>query len=122
MRLEYSRVPEWPSLAWLAKLEPGNDCVSVQCGVRLETNHDWFCEAVWVGDYASGDLDQSDIVAGSGARIRNEELIFASAGATVDRLVSIEAKDAFYVSNSLPCILGDRCRYRSPATLITLQI
>lgn len=105
MRLEYSRVPEWPSLAWLAKLEQGNSSVSVQCGERLETNHDWFCEAVWAGEYGSGNFDQSDIVAGSGARARNGELIFVSAGATVDRLVSIELKDVFYVSNSLPCIL-----------------
>lgn len=106
MQFEYLLVSEWPALAWLATWEQTSETAIVQHGQRVETNVDWFCEAVWAGDYASGDFDLTDIVAGSGGRVRNDTILYVSSGSTVDRLVSIQVGDSFFVSNSLPCLLA----------------
>ncbi len=78
----------------------------VSHGARVERCDEWFCEAVWDGDYQSGDFDQTDIVAGSGGRIRDAAVTFVSSGSTVDRLQSVETPDATWISNSLPCLLA----------------
>jgi hypothetical protein len=105
MQFEYQLVSEWPSLAWLAMWQQTSETVIVQHGQRVETNANWFCEAVWAGSYAAGDFDLTDIVAGSGGRIRNGSIVYVSSGSTVDRLVSMQVGDSFFVSNSLPCLL-----------------
>jgi hypothetical protein len=106
MRLEYQTMAEWPPLAWLAELRRDDPDVTILHGTRVEVNDEWFCEAVWPGDYASGGFDLTDIVAGSGGRLRDKTLVLVSAGATVDRLASIETRQGFLVSNSLPCLLA----------------
>jgi hypothetical protein len=106
MHFRYQLVPEWPPLAWLARCEKAGPAVTVLHGDGVETDGAWFCEAVWAGDYAAGGFDQTDIVAGSGGRIRNGETVFVSAGSTVDRLASFETGDAAFVSNSLPCLMA----------------
>ena len=68
---------------------------------KIETRKDWFCEAVWDGDFDDGDFDQTDIVAGSGARHRNQNLTFVSAGSLMDRLQYIQVGKATYISNSI---------------------
>lgn len=106
MRFEYVPVPEWPSLAWLARCRAPGAPVTVFHGGRVETAGEWFCEAAWAGDYEAGDFDRTDIVAGSGGRLRDGEVVFVSPGSTVDRLHSLEVEDGAWVSNSLPCLLA----------------
>ena len=65
----------------------------------------WFCEAAWPGDFSAGDLDQAEVVTGSGARLRDDGITFVSASSTVDRLHCLELGDDLLVSNSLPCTL-----------------
>ncbi|HEY1326600.1 MAG TPA: hypothetical protein VGI14_06660 [Casimicrobiaceae bacterium] len=106
MHLDYQAMPAWPPLAWLAKLHKNDAVATILHGAQVETTDDWFCEAVWPDDYESGGFDLTDIVSGSGGRLRGKNLVFVSAGATVDRLASIEAQSGVYVSNSLPCLLA----------------
>jgi len=106
MLLEFVAVAEWPSLAWLARCEPGNPTVTVLHGGRIEKRANWFCEAVWAGDFAEGGFDTTDIVAGSGARIRASRLTFVSSGSTLDRLHFMATREATWVSNSLACLLA----------------
>jgi hypothetical protein len=107
MRLRYTPVSDWPPLAWLARCRPRAPAIDVFHGPRVERAADWFCEAVWDGAFAAGDLDRTDLVYGSGARARaGDGVCFVSSGSTVDRLQSIDAGDASWVSNSLPCLLG----------------
>src|SRR5688500_18505625 len=106
MRFEYQPIAKWPPWACLPRWQKTGDAITDQHGRRVESNGDWFCEAVWAGDYASGDLDLTDIVAGSGGRIRNDNVVYVSSGATVDRLVSIQIDGSFFVSNSLPCLMA----------------
>ncbi len=72
----------------------------------METTDDWFCEAVWPGEFERGDFDTTDIVAGSGGRIRDGQTIFVSAGSTVDRLQSFTRLDEVLISNSICCLLA----------------
>lgn len=106
MRFEFKLMPGWPPLAWLARCYKSRPVITVFHGDRVEATDQWFCEAVWPGDYGSGDFDQMDIVTGSGGRVRNGEVVFVSPGATVDRLHSLETGDGAWVSNSLPCLLA----------------
>lgn len=102
MKLSYVSNPGWPPLAWLARCEPGE--VVVTHGSGVEVADDWFCEAAWDRDFDQGDFDRTDIVAGSGGRVRSGRLVFVSAGNTVDRLVSLKLGGTTMVSNSLVCL------------------
>ncbi|HEY7910834.1 MAG TPA: hypothetical protein VIG62_02890 [Blastocatellia bacterium] len=99
-------VPDWPPLAWLARCDKSSSIIDLFHGSRVEVTSDWFCEAAWAGDYQLGDFDQTDIVAGSGGRLRDGKATFVSSGSTVDRLNSIELGDGARVSNSLSCLLA----------------
>ena len=81
------------------------DEVLVRCGPQVETGNEWFCEAAWAGDYEEGAFDHTDIVAGTGGRLRDAGAYFVSSGSTVDRLHSFQRNGEVLVSNSLPCLL-----------------
>jgi hypothetical protein len=109
-------VDNWPPLAWLARCERGSDVVRVFHGAGLETASDWFGELVWAGGrYAAADFDRTDIVFGSGGRLRGTGLVFVSAGSTVDRLHSLEDSAGVWISNSLVCLLRARGATLDPA-------
>lgn len=111
MRFEYLQERGWPVQAWLAECHP--DHVVIRHGRRVETRDDWFCEAVWDGAFDRGDFDLTDIVAGSGGRLRDGHAVFVPTGSTTDRLHSIsltaapgQRRGRILVSNSLPCLLA----------------
>lgn len=106
IRIAYAPIQDWPPLAWLARCDPGSDTVEVFHGPRVETAPDWFAEAVWAGRYADAGFDRTDLVFGSGGRLRDGALTFVSPGSTVDRLQFLRAAQATWVSNSLPCLLA----------------
>ena len=105
MQVTYHCRKDWPPLSWLAKCSPFSSNVHVYHGSNVEVFPSWFCEAVWDGPFPDGDFDLTDVVFGSGARIREEELIFVSSGSTVDRLQYLKFQDLILVSNSLVCLL-----------------
>ena len=111
MRLEYRPEATWPVQSWLA--ECFEDRVVVRHGGRVETRAEWFCEAVWDGPFEDGDFDRTDIVAGSGGRLRGGGVTFVPAGSTTDRLQSVALPPGTgalpgrtLVSNSLACLLA----------------
>jgi len=106
MKLVYQPVPHWPGQAWLARCSRDDERVTVFHGSDVETKEQWFCEAVWAGDFPAGDFDRTDIVAGSGGRLRGDGLRFVSSASDIDRLHSIHREDAALVSNSLVCLLA----------------
>ena len=106
MRFDFILEADWPPLAWLARCPKGGGPVAIFHGRRVERATAWFCEAVWTGPYAAGDFDETDLVFGSGGRLREDSAIFVSSGSTVDRLQALETRDAAWVSNSLACLLA----------------
>jgi len=107
MELRFECVRSWPRLAWLARLRRGQPVVEVLHGPGVETRPDWFCEAAWDAAFEDGGFDRTDIVTGSGARLRGDALVFVSSGSTVDRLQVVRRGEACIVSNSLPCLLSE---------------
>lgn len=106
MRFEFLPMPQWPPLTWLARCDRDSSTTVVAHGPAVETHPDWYCEATWAGDYQRGDFDQTDIVAGTGGRIRGGAVAFVSSGSTVDRLQAYQREGSAWVSNSLPCLLA----------------
>jgi hypothetical protein len=106
MNLSYTHIEDWPPLAWLATCAPDERTVEVAHGSRVETRPDWFAEAAWDGDFERADFDQTDLVFGTGARLRDGGLTFVSSATVVDRLHSLEADGRVWVSNSLACLLA----------------
>ena len=104
MKFEYSLQENWPPLAWLARLKPGKATVLVMHGPAVESRPDWFCECVWDSRYSEGGFDQTDIVAGTGGRLRGDVINLVSSGSTVDRIQYLEHDGAFWVSNSIVCL------------------
>jgi hypothetical protein len=85
-RGQYQPVAGWPPLAWIALCDRAGGQIRVRHGPGVETRENWFCEAVWAGEFGAGDFDRTDLIAGSGARLREGRLVFVSSGTTVDRL------------------------------------
>lgn len=111
MNLDYTPVAHWPPLAWLAECPVDDDTIRVYHGNQVETRKDWFCEAAWAGDFPAGDFDKTDIVSGTGGRIRNNGLCFVSSGSNINRLHFLAGDGSRLVSNSLVCLLAwvDAC-------------
>lgn len=85
-RLRYHEATDWPCQAWVATFEHGHPEIRVFHGRRVEVREHWFCEAAWAGNFAEGDFDHTDIVAGTGCRLRDGRAIFVPPGTLVDRL------------------------------------
>ncbi len=96
--------PDWPALAWIARCERSNPVITVRHGPQVETREDWLCEAVWDGEFEAGDFDRTDLVFGSGIRLRDEGIIFVrSPGLPV--LSPVEPADQ---SRGAPLSMGGR--------------
>lgn len=104
--LDYRPQPGWPPLAWIARCVSGQGTVLVSHCPQVETHPEWFCEAIWDGDFVSGDFDQTDVVFGSGGRSRGAQVVFVSSASTVDRLHVLRRSGEVLISNSLPCLIA----------------
>jgi hypothetical protein len=105
VRVEPVLQPAWPVGAWLARCHIGSDVVELLHGRQVEVTPEWFGENVWAGPYAAGDFDRTDVVFGSGGRIRGPTITFVAASSTVDRLHSLDLPGETWISNSLICLL-----------------
>lgn len=104
--MEYLLQADWPVLAWCAICDQGSPDVQVLHGAKVETREDWFGEIAWDGEFSEANFDQTDIVAGSGSRVRDGLIKFVSAGTIVDRLNVLQVGGRYYISNSLACLLS----------------
>ena len=102
----FTLVEGWPCLAWAARCSPSDRIVRVWHGQQVEARESWFCEAVWDGEFESGDFDLTDVVFGSGAHVRDDRVVFVSSGTTVDRLQHAEIDGKTWISNSLACLVA----------------
>ncbi len=106
MNLKTKAVNTWPKLAWVAQFAGGADAVTVWHGPCVETAPDWIVEAVWAGPFETGDFDRTDLVFGTGVRVRGDRVTFVSSGSTLDRLWYCRHGQTWTVSNSLPGLLA----------------
>lgn len=106
MKLLHRCIPSWPKLAWVAAIPGRSNLVTVHHGPFVEIGDDWCIEGVWAGDYESGDFDTTDLVFGTGIRVREGRVVFVSSGTSLDRLWYCHTNDTWFVSNSLPALLA----------------
>ena len=110
MRLLATVIPNWPKLAWVAAIDNELQEVHVICGPMVEIGDEWIVEAVW-GYFSKGDFDRTDLIFGSGVRVRGDEVVFVSSGSTLDRLWHCQKQNISYAANSLPALMrGGGCR------------
>jgi len=98
--------PDWPTLGWLACLERDNLEIEVHVGPGVEATEAFIVEASWDGAYEAGDFDLTDIVAGTGLRLRDNRVHIVSSGSTVDRLAVWRGGDRIVVANAVSAIFG----------------
>ena len=101
MKLTYKPIAGWPRLAWAAVGADGGQAVEIYHGPCVETADQWCVEAVWAGDYSAGDFDRTDLVFGTGVRVRDEGVVFVTSGTAMDRLWYCRRGANWFVSNSL---------------------
>ena len=102
-----TEVAGWPKLAWVATMKRGADVVSVLHGPCVETRPDWCVEGVWDGAFSKGDFDLTDVIVGTGIRVRDARILFVSSGDTLSRLHHFEdTAETLFVSNSLSALLA----------------
>ncbi len=104
--LDFKEISEWPKLSWVAAINRGNPVITLFHGSCVEIATSWCAEAVWDGDFAEGDFDCTDIVVGTGIRVRREGVFFVTSGDTLNRLYCHQDSDRKIVSNSLPALLA----------------
>lgn len=104
--LSFKKVADWPKLSWVAVVKEASDAITILHGGNVETNSSWCAEAVWAGRYESGDFDRTDLVVGTGVRVRGGEVFFVSSGDTLNRLHWYQGNKEIVVSNSLPALLA----------------
>jgi hypothetical protein len=106
-RLICKQVPDWPRLAWVAMVRRHLETVWVLHGRCVETTPTSCVEAVWPGKFHEADFDLSDIVIGTGIRVRPDSIRFVSSSDTLNRLYYFEDEErTLFVANSLPALLA----------------
>lgn len=104
MNLVTTLINELPKLVWIALCKKDKKELQVLHGSCVECGWYYCVSGVWDGEYQSGDFDKTDIIAGTGLRVRESKVIFVTPANTLDRIVYYPTDDGFYVSNSLPAI------------------
>ncbi len=105
MRFRFELVPSLPRLAWCARLSRGDAEILVIHGPWVETRATCFFEGVWDAPFAELNFDKAHILAGSGGKIRGEEVVFCGPTDKFAGLHSIRVADTLLVSNSLVFLL-----------------
>lgn len=106
MQFKYVPVNDWPTLAWLVQLRSGLDTIEVFHGPGVEVKSEWFCEGIWAGPFSHGNFDRTDLVFGSGGRLRDGHITLVAPGSGEDRLQYLVTDAVYYVSNSLACLMA----------------
>jgi hypothetical protein len=105
MQLRYQEVATLPSLAWCARVDRGNDAVTVFHGTLVETRPQAFIEGLWNGAFASFDFVDATIVAGTGGVAEPGRMRFSTSTVHLGALFSIAKRGSVYVSNSPAFVL-----------------
>lgn len=105
-RFQYEGDANLPRMAWCARMRQGLPDTRVLHGPWVEAKADFFCEGAWDGDFERGELETAVSLLGSGARLRGEEVLFATPSHILERLYSVRLREELLISNSLAFLLA----------------
>lgn len=119
IRLTTRTVPDFPLLAWVARVDVSEGSATVLHGSMVEAHERGVLEGVWAGPYSDlGFVGSADFF-GSGVDVREREVWFSPSRALVDRLMLADLHPKYVVSNSLPLLLAAvGARLRSDRTYV----
>jgi hypothetical protein len=104
--IEFEPLATLPPLAWCAHARAGAP-VRVTHGPWVETRDAGFVEGAWDGDFEAFDVDRAGALAGSGARVRDDALVFAAPFHPLERLYVLQRAGETRISNSLAFLLAE---------------
>lgn len=108
MKLVFELQPALPKLAWIATVDSERQTAVVTHGPWVEVLDVGFIEGIWDGPFADPTFDQSPIVFGSGAIVRDQSITFVSSTSTTDYLYwqASDDRNRVTASNSLALLLA----------------
>ncbi|MBN2182929.1 MAG: hypothetical protein JW715_13545 [Sedimentisphaerales bacterium] len=106
MEFNFIKQKNLPKLSWGAVLEHGSEKVNVYCGDWVETNATSFVEGAWNLPFSEHDFEKATVFMGSGGKIINNKVIFATPTHTLERIFGIRNNNLLYVSNSMSFALS----------------
>ena len=106
MKLLFEHRTDFPKLVWLAECSDKTGEVTVYHGRNVETGTDFCVAGVWDGNFSDGGFDQSDIVAGTGVRMRNNRVVFVTPANTLDRISFVKTDNGYTISNALSALFA----------------
>jgi hypothetical protein len=97
---------ELPRLAWCLQFDPGRGIVEVDHGPWVEISDTAFYEGAWAGPLDRLRFDEASTFAGSGAVLRDGNLVVVSASDTNEGVYSVTSRDGrVFFSNSIAFVL-----------------
>jgi len=105
MKFEFEQLSSLPRLAWCACLRAKEEVARILHGPWVETREDCFFEGAWDGPFEAYRFDEATMLAGSGSRVVDGAILFASPGHMAERLYAVSVGDTLYVSNSFTFLL-----------------
>lgn len=99
-----------PKLAWYAEIDRRVGRCDVEVGRFVEVDPSpqprWVVSGMWNGDFAEGNFHTAEHLYGNGLRVTNDEIVIVPAHTMLDRVLYVRDAGVWYVSNSLPVLLG----------------
>ena len=106
MKFEFKENLSLPKLAWCAEFTQSESVVRVYHGRSVETAPNLFFEGAWAGKFSDGAFEDTIACVGSGGKITNAGVLFATPSHMLERLHSVRVGNRLIVSNSLAFTLS----------------
>lgn len=115
MIFSFRKIDKLPRLAWCAIITRQEQAVVVYHGPDVEVASNAFFEGAWDGEFDQLNFDQARVFAGSGARLRDDKVVFATDTGVCDWLYTIQVGTRVFVSNSIAFLFSITCDKPDPA-------
>lgn len=105
MRFKFEQIASLPRLSWCACIPKHEKVAHIFHGPWVETRDDCFFEGAWDGPLEACRFDDAIMLAGSGGRVVDGAILFASSSHMAERLYTVSVGDKLFVSNSFTFLL-----------------
>ncbi|HEX5352507.1 MAG TPA: hypothetical protein VFW60_00345 [Rhodanobacteraceae bacterium] len=108
-RFRLKQVDTLPCLAWCACITRGESDVHIYHGNSVECALDArsFHEGAWSGSHGDGNFDEALTFTGSGGRVTEDGVVFASSTHTLEPVYLVRLQNTILCSNSMHFILSE---------------
>lgn len=106
-QFRFTLVESLPRLAWCARVPRGDADVTVCHGPWVECSSRAFFEGAWSGNPLETRFDEARTFTGSGARLTDDGIIFATSTHTLEPIHLLRRADEILCSNSLHFLLAE---------------